>query len=201
MIAGGAQQRPAGLRIGRPAVRRSRLAGCRVVGARSGPLALVTVRHEFSQDGEVCLVERQDLAYRSGDGGQRPVRPNALPTDAEPVEPPGRWFSADPVLLFRFSALTGNSHRIHYDQAYATGVERYPGLVVHGPLLAIVMALAGRQAAGGRALAELSFRLSAPVFCGDRVHVSIGRPEADVVESVIRDAAGQVLASGRAVLG
>jgi len=102
------------------------------------------------------------------------------------------------VLLFRFSALTGNAHRIHYDQPYATGVEGYPGLVVHGPLLAIVMARAAQRVAGGRSLAELAYRLAAPVFAGDVVEVDAVQAAGGVVESVIRDGAGTSLATCQA---
>lgn len=199
MIAGGRATRLAPLRLGRPATRTSTLDRLRVVAARSGPLALLTLRHEIGQDGTTCLVEEQDLAYRIGDGGARPVRPVPLPEEV----PAGERFGADPVLLFRFSALTGNAHRIHYDEPYVTGVERYPGLVVHGPLLAIVLARALVLSAGGRPPAELAFRLSAPVFAGDTVRVTTRRAEAgqdgaDVVESLISDGAGAALATSRA---
>jgi itaconyl-CoA hydratase / mesaconyl-C4 CoA hydratase len=199
MIAGGRATRHAPLRLGRPAQRRSRLERPRVVSARTGPLALMTLRHELVQDGVTCLVEEQDLAYRSGDGGVRPTRPVPLPDDV----PAAERFGAGAVLLFRFSALTGNAHRIHYDEPYATGVERYPGLVVHGPLLAVLLARALVGAAGGRPPAELGFRLSAPVFAGDTVRLTTLRAEAgqdgaDVVESLISDGVGAALATSRA---
>ena len=200
MIAGGRAVRHAPLLLGRPATRTSSLARLRVVSARTGPLALLTLRHELAQDGSTRLVEEQDLAYRSGDGGVRPTRPVPVGDDV----PAAERFGADAVLLFRFSALTGNAHRIHYDEPYVTGVERYPGLVVHGPLLAILLAQSACAAAGGRAPAELSFRLSAPVFAGDVVRVSSrwadpGQDGEDVVESVVGDGAGTVLAGCRAV--
>ena len=203
MIAGGRASRYARLVLGRPATRTTGLSRLRVVDARSGPLALLTLRHELVQDGVTCLVEEQDLAYRSGDGGGRPSRPAPFP-DGGAGLPAGERFVADPVLLFRFSALTGNAHRIHYDEPYVTGVERYPGLVVHGPLLAMLLAGSAVRQAAGRAPSELAFRLSAPVFAGDEVRVSSrwadpGQDGADVVESVVGDGAGTVLASSRAV--
>lgn len=200
MIAGGRAVRQAPLLLGREATRTTSLARLRVVDARSGPLALLTLRHELVQGGVTCLVEEADLAYRSGDGGVRPARPVPVGDDV----PAAERFVGDAVLLFRFSALTGNAHRIHYDEPYVTGVERYPGLVVHGPLLAILLARSASGLAGGRAPDELSFRLSAPVFTGDAVRVSSrwadpGQDGADVVESEVGDGAGKALAQCRAV--
>jgi hydroxyacyl-ACP dehydratase HTD2-like protein with hotdog domain len=100
--------------------------------------------------------------------------------------------SFGPVTLFRFSVLTANSHRIHYDQPYATGVEGYPGLLVHGPLLVLTMAgLVERSD-----LASMSYRLRAPVFCDEMVEVGLvasAEPDRDGV--VIVDGRGEVRAS------
>ena len=104
---------------------------------RTGKLAFVTVAHRIRQDGEVCIEEEQDIVYRE---------PGALVGAPEPCElapaPAGSWtrlITPDPTLLFRFSALTFNAHRIHYDRTYATTEEGYPGLVVHGPLTAVLL--------------------------------------------------------------
>jgi hypothetical protein len=102
-------------------------------------MLFVTERHEFRQRGCVCLVEEQDFVYRSGrTTGQRPT---ALDPATVPEATDLWWLTmqTDPVLLFRFSALTANAHRIHCDTPYARDEERHPGLLVHGPLLALLM--------------------------------------------------------------
>lgn len=125
---------------------------------RSGPLGFVTLRHEVWQDGRLALTEWQDLVYREDPGaGARPVPPEA-PVDEDLCE----TASFDTTTLFRYSALTFNGHRIHYDLDYATGVEGYVGLVVHGPLLAqLAMLLAERQLGQVR---RFEFRATAPLM-------------------------------------
>jgi 3-methylfumaryl-CoA hydratase len=174
MFAGGRLRSQAPVIVGRSAERRSELAEVAVKHGRSGEMALVTVRHEIRQEGRLCLVEEQDLVYRSGRGtrASRPEPPGRVEA------PAGAWrlsLATDPVLLFRFSALTGNAHRIHYDAPYARDVEGYPGLVVHGPLLAVAMLEAVRRGAPGRRVGSLSYRLLSPVFAGDRVLIA-GEP-------------------------
>jgi 3-methylfumaryl-CoA hydratase len=105
---------------------------------RSGALVFVTVRHRISAGGALALEEEQDLVYRDP---PKPGASTAPPAAAEPA-PRGAWrreIVPDDVLLFRYSALTFNGHRIHYDRRYVTGVEGYPGLVVHGPLIATLL--------------------------------------------------------------
>ncbi len=127
---------------------------------RSGPLAFVTVHHEVWQDGERCLTERQDIVYRQDPrpGAPIPQAPEA-PGGADEAET--RMFSE--VTLFRYSALTFNGHRIHYDRDYARDVEGHGGLVVHGPLLAQCLML---MVPG---LSEFSYRLKSPVIVGEEV--------------------------------
>ncbi|MEM6823928.1 MAG: MaoC family dehydratase N-terminal domain-containing protein, partial [Pseudomonadota bacterium] len=130
MWAGGTLIFHAPLLAGVLATRRTRaIAATRKTG-NSGPLAFVTLRHEIRQRGTLVVTEDQDLVYRETSAG--PANPTRAPLGAEVRE--RRAF--DPVTLFRYSALTFNGHRIHYDADYARGVEGYPGLVVHGPLLA-----------------------------------------------------------------
>ncbi|MDM8167319.1 MaoC family dehydratase N-terminal domain-containing protein [Roseovarius sp.] len=125
---------------------------------RSGPLGFVTMRHETWQGDTRCIAEWQDIVYREDPKpGSRPTPPEA-PTD-EDVAEPARF---DTTMLFRYSALTFNGHRIHYDLPYATGVEGYDGLVVHGPLLAqLAMLLAERQLG---TLTRFAFRATAPLM-------------------------------------
>lgn len=127
---------------------------------RSGPLTFVTVRHTLALDGELVLIEDRDLVYSDhGPGGGPAPEPAAVPS--------ATWedrFDPDPRLLFRFSAVTFNAHRIHYDRAYATAVEGYPGLVVHGPLLALELAELARVHSPGRDLRAFRFRARAAAF-------------------------------------
>ncbi|MFD5793412.1 hypothetical protein ACFWIO_07700 [Streptomyces diastatochromogenes] len=112
---------------------------------RTGELLFVRERLEFRQYGRTCLVEEQDIVYRSGRGGGQ--HPAALDDRAVP-HAEGPWqlrLRPDPTLLFRFSALTANAHRIHYDAPYCRDTEGYPGLVVHGPLLGLLMSCTGRR--------------------------------------------------------
>ncbi|MBC6459480.1 MaoC family dehydratase N-terminal domain-containing protein [Actinomadura sp. HBU206391] len=159
MFAGGRWTAQAPLRVGDVVTRRSSLAAVTPKRGRSGELLFTTVRHEFRRDGRTVGVEEQDIVYRSGPG----FTPSAV---KRPVEPePGPWridVTADPVLLFRFSALTYNAHRIHYDRPYATEVEGHSGLVVHGPLLALLLAELPRRA--GRSVTALEFRARAPLY-------------------------------------
>ncbi|MEO5876092.1 MAG: MaoC family dehydratase N-terminal domain-containing protein [Streptosporangiaceae bacterium] len=150
--------------LGDRITRRSALASAVPKTGRSGALLFTTVRHEFYRDGALIAEEEQDLVYRSGEAAPRPH------VEPEPALAPvgqGGGFVADPVMLFRFSALTGNAHRIHYDLDYATEVEGHRGLVVHGPLLALVLAEVPRRE--GRRVASLEFRAKAPVFAGQNV--------------------------------
>lgn len=179
MFAGGRLHVRAPMRLGTAAERTSALAGVEAKEGRTGELLFVTVRHEIRQEGEVRLVEEQDLVYRSDETtvAQRPPEPRPQ----EPAASSSPWqrpLTADPVLLFRFSALTANAHRIHYDQAYARDVEGYPGLVVHGPLLAVHMTELARRDAPDRQIGSVRYRLRRPVFAGDPVLVT-GDPADD----------------------
>ncbi|HEV7626354.1 MAG TPA: hypothetical protein VGO89_07645 [Streptomyces sp.] len=170
MFAGGRLEVHTPLILGAPARLTSSVTGVEVKEGRTGELLFVTVRGEFRQNGALCVTEEQDLVYRSG--GQAPV-PSGLSVDtgrAPTADAP--WQSSwrtDPSMLFQFSALTANAHRIHYDAPYATETEGYPGLVVHGPLLVLSMLELVRQEAPGRTVRTVSYRLRRPVFCGERL--------------------------------
>jgi 3-methylfumaryl-CoA hydratase len=160
MFAGGRLKIHAPLQIGGLVNRESRISATAIKQGRSGEMLFVTVRHTYGQDGAVRIIEEQDLVYRSDSGGttpftrvDEPLRPPFVPWWTTPV--------TDPTLLFRFSALTGNAHRIHYDEPYSTGTEGYPGLVVHGPLLAVYMAGLVRANAVAT-IREFTFRLHRP---------------------------------------
>ena len=126
---------------------------------RSGPLGVVTVSLEYHQNDTLCLREERDLIYRED------AMPDA-PTRTPPSAPEGGEFLKelrfDTTQLFRYSALTFNGHRIHYDVDYAQHVEGYSGLVVHGPLLAQNLVIAATEALGP--LARFSFRATSPLM-------------------------------------
>jgi 3-methylfumaryl-CoA hydratase len=165
MFAGGRLTIARPLAFGEPAERTAAVVRAERKHGRTGELVFVTVRSEIRQHGEVAVVDEQDLVYRSG-----PASAKSSPSPASTVD--GIGFAPDAITLFQFSALTANSHRIHYDLPYARDVEGYPDLVVHGPLL--VLAMAERQRATGPLLASLRYRLHQPLFLGERAFVSAG---------------------------
>lgn len=181
MIAGGRLRVSEPMRVGEEVLRRSELSSVDVKSGRSGQMVFVTVRHEFSRlDGTPLLTEEQDVVYRSQAPGQ--ARALATATAADVPEPPARWrftTPTDAALLFRVSALTYNTHRIHYDEPYVTSVEGYPGLVVHGPLLALLLLEIPRRHRADAVVAEFDYRLSRPVFAGATVVTrgDVGAPD------------------------
>lgn len=132
---------------------------------RSGELVFVTVRHEISDADTVLLEEEHDIVYRQLDAAPASQRAASKPVFAERANYAfERSFQADAVLLFRYSALTFNSHRIHYDHPYATNVEGYEGLVVHGPLIATLLLDLLRREQPERQVKGFTFRNISPVF-------------------------------------
>jgi 3-methylfumaryl-CoA hydratase len=177
MVAGGRLQMHAPLEIGEAAERTSGVADVVVKHGRTGEMVFVTVRHEVSQRSRVCLVEECDVVYRSG-GNER--RRSILTLDnGDAAESDAAWqlsVRPDPPLLFRFSALTANAHRIHYDAPYCERAEGYPGLVVHGPALVLFMLELARRRAPDLRVRSLSYRLRKPVFAGEHV-LALGDPD------------------------
>lgn len=147
MWAGGSLETFGPLLVGDSVRRVSTIAGIERKEGRSGELWFVAVDHEYSTERGVAIRERHDIVYREA---ARPRDARATPaTPAEAVAHPARIWAVDPTstLLFRYSAITFNGHRIHYDLPYATGVEGYDGLVVHGPIQAtLLLNLAAREA-------------------------------------------------------
>jgi len=147
--------------LGTPAVREGTIRDVVQKSGKSGALAFVTVGYRFVQGGVLCIEEEQDIVYRE------PGAPVSAPVPAAlPPLPAGSWsrtLQPDTRLLFRFSALTFNAHRIHYDRPYAIEAEGYPGLVVHGPLTAVLLAQLVRQGTA-RPIVAFSFRGVAPLF-------------------------------------
>jgi 3-methylfumaryl-CoA hydratase len=155
------------VRVGRPlqvgeAVRQhSVISDVQEKQGRSGRLLFVTVRHHIEGDRGGNILDEQDIVYR-----ERAATVSATAAAAVPPSPPSDWarhWRPDPALLFRYSALTYNSHRIHYDRDFCIRVEGYPGLVVHGPLLATLLALLAADNTGAR-ITSFDYRSRAPVF-------------------------------------
>ncbi len=174
MWAGGRLTLHGPLRVGDRLTRTSTVRSITPKQGRQGPLVFVIVEHRLETEHGLALVEEQDLVYRQGGGlaGEPPRR-----------EVPGRWrrsWATDPVLLFRYSALTYNGHRIHYDADYARAVEGYPGLVVHGPLLATLMLDLVRRELPARTVGSFSFRAVSPLIAGEELTVH-GEPEDECV--------------------
>ena len=152
----------------------------------SGRLVFVTVRHLVEGPKGPALEEEQDIVYRAAEGAA------VKPAEAAPAWPGARSAIVvpDPVMLFRYSALTGNGHRIHYDQPYVTSVEGYPGLVVHGPLQATLLAHHAMDgAAPGLRLTRFAFRGRRPCFDG-RPLTLLAQPEGDAARLETRDETG-----------
>jgi 3-methylfumaryl-CoA hydratase len=158
--------------IGATAHKRSRIAAIVNKTGRRGNLWFVTVEHVISVDGQPCIEEQQDIVYRDAPAPGVAPTPEFAPETAQwesRIEP-------DPTLLFRYSALTFNGHRIHYDQDYARDEEGYAGLVVHGPLTATLLQQFALARHPGRRLESFSFRGTHPLTAG-RAFLLQGRPD------------------------
>ncbi|MAM72767.1 MaoC family dehydratase N-terminal domain-containing protein [Tistrella mobilis] len=149
------------LTAGGPIQRLSRVVKVDLKQGGSGLLGIVQIEHQILQDDVLCVTEWQDLVYREASTGP-------MPAPSAPACPQGsqhsREIRPDPVMLFRYSALTGNAHRIHYDRDYATRVEGYPALVVHGPLTATLLAGFACELRDGAPMTTFSFRGTSPLF-------------------------------------
>ncbi|MGN6703139.1 MAG: FAS1-like dehydratase domain-containing protein [Burkholderiaceae bacterium] len=198
MWAGGRFQVHHPLRAGEPISRTSTIADVSMKEGRTGPLVFVLVRHEISDRDGVAITEEHDIVYRENPRPDDvPPKPQAAPADAAWT----REIRPDDVLLFRYSALTFNGHRIHYDRRYVTEVEGYPGLVVHGPLIATLLVdLLQRQMPDARVTA-FRFRAVKPLFDIAPFFVC-GKPEADgkTVKLWTRDADGWLTMDATATL-
>lgn len=174
MWAGGRLRYLAPLRVGSPAERVSEILSVTPKSGKAGRLLFVTVRHRISQDGRLAIEEEQDIVYREA---PQPGAPAPVPPPAPEGAMISEVISPDPVLLFRFSALTSNGHRIHYDVPYAQDEEGYPGLVVHGPLIStLLQGLAGRVRPEKR-LSRFDFRAVSPLFVDSPFVIEAGEAE------------------------
>ncbi len=195
MWAGGRVAFHAPLQAGDAVRRTSTILSVQDKAGGTGRLVFVTVRHLVEGPAGIAVEEEQDIVYRGAEGAA--VKPGAPAPDWPDAR--RRELTPDPVMLFRYSALTGNGHRIHYDHPYVTQVEGYPGLVVHGPLQATLMAHLAAEAAPGRRLARFAFRGRRPCFDGRRLTV-LARPDGGGLALETRDADGATCMSAEAVL-
>ena len=161
------------LRIGTHIERRSKIASVTAKSGASGPLVFVDIAHETHADGALAVREIQSLVYRDPPPAGTPAAP---PAPGPEVFDHAGWDAhraltpAEP-LLFRFSALTFNSHRIHYDAPYAANVEGYRGLVVHGPLTATLLLDLARRERGDNVLRSFAFCGLSPAIAGEMLHL------------------------------
>jgi len=162
MWAGGRLEFIQPLKIGDAITRESEILSVEPKSGRSGTLVFVTVRHTIKAAGTIAIIEEQDIVYREAAQKGEPLPPG------KPAPGNAAWsrrVMPDSTLLFRYSALTFNGHRIHYDKDYATNEEHYPGLVVHGPMQATLLLDLCRQNAR-RTLKQFEYRAQHPLFAG-----------------------------------
>ena len=192
MWAGSRLRSPAPLRIGDRLTRRSEVIGITPKIGGSGRLLFVTIRHTLAGSAGGSVVEEQDVVLREAAGrSTSPGNPAApAPFDFEHVVTP------TPTLLFRFSALTFNAHRIHYDHPYATQVERYEGLVVHGPLIAVLMLDLVDRVRPGAAVSAFEFKAVNPAFVPHPLAVRARTTETGF--ALRAESAGRVASTGTA---
>lgn len=198
MFAGARMRFLSPLIIGKPATRRGEVIKIGEKSGSTGRLVFVTVSYRISQDDEVRIEEEQDIVYREPGA---PV-PAAAVLPNLPELPEGTWSRTvvpDPVLLFRFSALTFNAHRIHYDRPYAMNEEGYPGLVVHGPLTAVMLMELVRKNCNRRTTG-FSFRGKAPLFDLAPFRLA-ATPQGDKVDLVAMGPDGSITMQATAELG
>ncbi|MBB5406394.1 3-methylfumaryl-CoA hydratase [Paraburkholderia sp. HC6.4b] len=186
------------LRIGDAAARTSRVLSIENKAGRSGRLAFVTIEHVIEVSGQAVIREEQDIVYREpAEAGAPLPRPQPAPTNAHwqreilPSEP----------MLFRYSALTFNGHRIHYDKIYARDAEGYPDLVVHGPLIATLLLDLLSRSLPDAVVREYAFKAVRPTFLGHSLSVC-GQlsPDGKSVELWAKDHEGWLTMSARATL-
>ncbi|WP_213769380.1 MaoC family dehydratase N-terminal domain-containing protein [Bradyrhizobium sp. dw_78] len=188
MWAGGELQFADALRVGDEPKRISRIADVTMKTGSTGTLCFVAVSHEVTTPRGIAIRERQDIVYR-----EMSTTPQAAPAKPVAAPPAGQHREAhisDPVLLFRYSALTFNGHRIHYDRDYVTKVEGYPGLIFHGPLQASFLVELAAKLRGGQPPKKFSYRGLQPLFEGSEFSIN-ANDNGDGMELWIANAEGQ----------
>ncbi len=189
------------LKLNEAVERRSRVLSVTAKQGGSGSLVFVEVEHETSGESGLAVREVQSLVYREAfPAGSPPLPP--LPGDGQ-FDTAGwdvhRSFLPMPPLLFRYSALTFNTHRIHYDLDYATGEEGYRGLIVHGPLMATLLLDLAQRQLGDNVLKRFAFRAQTPAVCGEVLHLAMRQVGTDVEMGTFASDGRQVLSATAAV--
>ena len=184
MWAGSRFEHHKSLKVGENAKKVSTILNISLKEGRSGNLVFLLIKHEYFGESGLCITEEQDIVYRgpAPTANKEQDKNKEKPKQKKEPEKTGNsvWsfnVNPDPRLLFRYSALTFNTHRIHYDEPYVTQVEGYPGLVVHGPLLATMLLDLARRSKPNDFQKKFSFRAMAPLFSGTSFTVS-GEPNA-----------------------
>lgn len=187
MWAGGRLSFVQPLKVGEKIERVSRIVRCERKSGRTGDLVFVTVEHTISAANGVVLVEEHDIVYRNAS----PTGATLAGESAVVVADYRMNIKPDPVLLFRYSALTFNGHRIHYDHPYVTQVEGYPGLIVHGPLTATLLLEAFRRQYPDKQIKHFAFRAVGPLFDRNTFDVC-GRTSGENSAELWTDEAGRL---------
>lgn len=185
------------LRLAIPAEKVSTVRSVELKDGKSGTLVFVNLEHRLYQEGQLCISEEQNLVYRA-----MPTGPAPLPA-GETAAVNADWsrtLQPDPVLLFRFSALTYNGHRIHYDRDYAMREEYYPGLVVHGPLLATLLVDLVLREQPAAQISQFRFRAVRPAFDMNVLHLR-GQCDGNSIRLCSADHENTIGMSATAVLG
>jgi 3-methylfumaryl-CoA hydratase len=169
MWAGGSIQFKKPLKTGSPADKKSTIIKIDEKEGASGKLCFVTIRHQISSYGNVAIDEEQQLVFReSSEEGAHPVRTKPIDIDYD-------WKKTrkpDSIQLFQFSALTFNSHRIHYDYPYATREEGYPNLPVHAPFLLMLMMDSFKNKTDGKVIEDIQYRAEGPMYLGEEITIT-----------------------------
>jgi 3-methylfumaryl-CoA hydratase len=168
------------LRIGARAQMTERVLGRRDTHGRHGPFQILTLEHQYFQDDVLCVREERDIVYLQGAAPAQAAASSEAALDAATADSWAMTLTPDPVMLMRFSALTFNSHLIHFDQLYTQREEGYPERVVHGPLVAIVLAqLLALNGVGP--IARFEFKARSPLFVNQPIRL-MGKPASDRIE-------------------
>lgn len=183
---------PGVLRVGDRAQKRSEIVGIEQKQGRSGTLVFLKVRHTIEVEGRAAVIEQQEVVYRDAPSGEAKAAASA------PVPADGAWqaeYEMDPVLVFRYSALTWNGHRIHYDADYARREEGYPGCVMNGALTVHLVIEEALKRAGGLRLKALTAKLVKPLFVGGTLAVGGRSLQGSRMEAWAGDEQGAMAAS------
>ncbi|HXA36641.1 MAG TPA: hypothetical protein VNW26_09935 [Steroidobacteraceae bacterium] len=187
------------LQIGVRAHMSERVIGRRDTQGRHGPFQILTVEHRYFQHDALCVREERDIVYLQGPVPAQPAPNDEFAATSSDADPWSITLTPDPVMLMRFSALTFNSHLIHFDQLYTQREEGYPERVVHGPLVAIVLAQLLHLNQVDR-IARFEFRARSPLYVNQPVRF-VGKPEHDRVELRAMGPSGVLAMHATAFLG